>query len=128
MSCKLAPSPFDTRLMSISRAGRDASRAFITGCFQTHLTHDLRGLSEHELGALANWKKFFAKHVKYVKVGTLDRPPIDPNSPIPEPCEPPSSAGGAPDALPVANPHVGRNEGAEEQKPTASATQGREEL
>lgn len=31
------------------RAGRDASRAFITGCFETHLTHDLRGLSKDEL-------------------------------------------------------------------------------
>ena len=26
-------------------AGRDASRAFVTGCFTTHLTHDLRGLT-----------------------------------------------------------------------------------
>lgn len=29
-------------------AGRDASRAFVTGCFRTHLTHDVRGLSPHE--------------------------------------------------------------------------------
>ncbi|WWD22720.1 hypothetical protein CI109_107213 [Kwoniella shandongensis] len=29
-------------------AGRDASRAFTTGCFETHLTHDVRGLSEAE--------------------------------------------------------------------------------
>ena len=33
----------------IGRAGRDASRAFVTGCFDTHLTHDLRGLSPEEL-------------------------------------------------------------------------------
>ena len=110
------------------RAGRDASRAFITGCFQTHLTHDLRGLSEHELGALANWKKFFAKHVKYVKVGTLDRSPIDPSSPIPEPCKPPSSAGGVADAEPAGNPHAVRNRGGQEQKLTARATEGRQEL
>lgn len=31
------------------RAGRDASRSFVTGCFETHLTHDLRGLSDAEL-------------------------------------------------------------------------------
>ena len=31
------------------RAGRDASRSFITGCFETHLTHDLRGLSAEQL-------------------------------------------------------------------------------
>lgn len=30
-------------------AGRDASRAFVTGCFtKDHLTHDVRGFSEHE--------------------------------------------------------------------------------
>jgi len=29
--------------------GIDAARAFGTGCFQTHRTHDLRGLSETEL-------------------------------------------------------------------------------
>lgn len=30
-------------------AGKDAARAYGTGCFSTHLTHDLRGLSEDEL-------------------------------------------------------------------------------
>lgn len=30
-------------------AGRDASRAFVTGCFETHLTHDLRGLSAFDI-------------------------------------------------------------------------------
>lgn len=30
-------------------AGKDASRAFVTGCFRTHLTHDLRGLSDDDL-------------------------------------------------------------------------------
>lgn len=33
-----------------SSAGKDASRAFVTGCFQPHhLTHDLRGLTGEEL-------------------------------------------------------------------------------
>lgn len=31
-------------------AGKDAARAFVTGCFKTHLTYDLRGLTEKELG------------------------------------------------------------------------------
>lgn len=30
-------------------AGRDASRAYVTGCFSNHLTHDLRGLDQDEL-------------------------------------------------------------------------------
>lgn len=30
-------------------AGRDAARAYATGCFKEHLTHDLRGLGEHQL-------------------------------------------------------------------------------
>jgi hypothetical protein len=30
-------------------AGRDASRAYVTGCFETHLTHDVRGLTIQEL-------------------------------------------------------------------------------
>lgn len=31
------------------RAGVDAARAFGTGCFKEHRTHDLRGLSESEI-------------------------------------------------------------------------------
>jgi len=30
-------------------SGKDASRAYTTGCFETHLTHDLRGLSKQQL-------------------------------------------------------------------------------
>ena len=40
------------------------------------------------LQGLANWKKFFAEHPKYVKVGRVGHPPIDPDSPIPEHCDP----------------------------------------
>lgn len=29
-------------------AGKDGARAFVTGCFQTHLTHDIRGFSDKE--------------------------------------------------------------------------------
>lgn len=75
-------------------AGKDASRAYTTGCFKTHLTHDLRGLSDDQLevslrekgggrrsrGSLLNtfaspplhllqqvrgWDTFFANNPKY---------------------------------------------------------------
>jgi len=68
-------------------AGKDAARAFVTGCFQTHQTHDLRGLEKDELASLDHWKKFFAKSDKYAKIGWVHHEPIDPKSPIPEPCE-----------------------------------------
>ncbi|KAH9482454.1 Neuferricin [Psilocybe cubensis] len=68
--------------------GIDAARAFGTGCFQTHRTHDTRGMSEKELASLAHWKKFYAEHKDYVKVGRVNHPPIDPSTPIPEHCDP----------------------------------------
>lgn len=74
-------------------AGRDAARAYVTGCFKTHLTHDLRGLTEKELGSLRHWKKFYAEHETYKKVGSVVHPPIDPLSPIPEPCQPKKEGG-----------------------------------
>ncbi|KAJ7638445.1 cytochrome b5-like heme/steroid binding domain-containing protein [Roridomyces roridus] len=67
--------------------GTDAARAFGTGCFQTHKTHDLRGLSEQEMAGVQHWKQFFANHDKYAKVGRVSHPPIDPASPIPEHCD-----------------------------------------
>ncbi|KAH9950098.1 cytochrome b5 [Amylocystis lapponica] len=69
-------------------AGRDAARAYGTGCFTTHLTHDLRGLSEQETQGVQHWKNFYAAHKKYVKVGRVSHPPIDPGSPVPEHCDP----------------------------------------
>ena len=69
-----------------SFAGKDAARAYTTGCFQTHLTHDIRGLNEKELKSLAHWKNFFAKHEKYRHVGWVQHPPIDPESPLPVHC------------------------------------------
>ncbi|KAJ7047776.1 cytochrome b5-like heme/steroid binding domain-containing protein [Mycena alexandri] len=67
--------------------GRDAARAFGTGCFQTHRTHDLRGLSDQEYEGVQHWKKFFENHKDYPKVGRVSHPPIDPASPIPEHCD-----------------------------------------
>jgi len=68
-------------------AGRDAARAFGTGCFATHRTHDLRGLTERESSGVQHWKDFFANHKKYKKIGRVQHRPIDPGSPIPEPCK-----------------------------------------
>ena len=35
--------------LALNSVGLDAARAFGTGCFQTHRTHDTRGMSEKEL-------------------------------------------------------------------------------
>ncbi|KAB5595559.1 hypothetical protein CTheo_1020 [Ceratobasidium theobromae] len=68
-------------------AGKDAARAYTTGCFKTHITHDIRGLNEKELKSLAHWKKFFAKHEKYKHIGWVQHDPIDPSTPPPVHCE-----------------------------------------
>lgn len=97
-------------------AGRDAARAYTTGCFQTHLTHDIRGLNEKELKSLKHWKDFFAKHEKYHHVGWVKHEPIDPNTPLPVHCEEERAAADSAEAakaaavrgaspLPVKDPH-----------------------
>jgi hypothetical protein len=43
-----------------------------------------------------HWKKFFAEHKTYFKVGTVLHVPIDPMSPIPVPCKSPKSGDGNP--------------------------------
>ncbi|KAG0225848.1 hypothetical protein BGW42_004074 [Actinomortierella wolfii] len=73
-------------------SGKDASRAYATGCFQTHLTHDLRGLSPGDLAAIDGWLKFYQNHHRYLPVGHVILPPIDPDSPIPEDCSQPTAA------------------------------------
>ncbi|KAF9142815.1 hypothetical protein BG015_000662 [Linnemannia schmuckeri] len=70
-------------------SGKDASRAYTTGCFQTHLTHDLRGLTAQQLADIDGWANFYRNHQKYFKVGTVILDPIDPASPIPEDCRQP---------------------------------------
>jgi len=74
-------------------AGRDAARSFATGCFKTHLTHDLRGLSDGDLEKIKGWKHFYNSHATYRKIGKVLHPPIDPLSPIPEPCSAKSEGG-----------------------------------
>ncbi|KAI5985401.1 hypothetical protein EDD15DRAFT_2476612 [Pisolithus albus] len=54
-------------------AGVDAARSFATGCTP--------------LQSVRHWKRFFADHKTYFKVGRVIHPPIDPESPISEPCE-----------------------------------------
>ncbi|KAK9323557.1 cytochrome b5-like heme/steroid binding domain-containing protein [Lipomyces orientalis] len=58
-------------------AGRDAARAFVTGCFTTDLTHDLRGLDPVAAGKdIAGWKAFFEKSARYWYVGDVIHEPI----------------------------------------------------
>ncbi|CCG83924.1 protein of unknown function [Taphrina deformans PYCC 5710] len=68
-------------------SGKDGARAYITGCFSTDLTHDLRGVPKEEWIELVAWKLFYETHAKYFKVGTVHHPPIDPRIPPPAPCK-----------------------------------------
>jgi len=79
-----------------SMAGIDAARSFATGCFATHRTHDLRGLTDQELKSIEGWKRFFTDHKSYFKVGRVLHHPIDPQSPIPEHCDPKKEQGAQP--------------------------------
>jgi hypothetical protein len=40
------------------------------------------------LQGVDHWKKFYAEHKDYFKVGRVSHPPIDPASPVPEHCNP----------------------------------------
>lgn len=65
-------------------SGRDAARAFVTGCFQTDLTHDLRGLDQEKAKAdVAGWQRFFDKNHKYWYVGQVVHKPITGDPPPP---------------------------------------------
>ncbi|KAJ6256083.1 Neudesin [Drechslerella dactyloides] len=71
-------------------AGRDASRAYITGDFKNDLTWDVSGIDEQRVQqALGHWVKFFANHDTYIFVGYLTKtpkePPADKASSSPEP-------------------------------------------
>jgi predicted heme/steroid binding protein len=65
-------------------SGRDAARAFVTGCFQTDLTYDLRGLDEVKAKAdIAGWQRFFDNNSKYWYVGQVSHPPLSGDPPPP---------------------------------------------
>lgn len=68
-------------------AGKDASRAYVTGCFRTHLTHDIRGFTPEQMQILNSWHAFYSNHPSYSKVGSVLNPPLDDKIPVPEPCE-----------------------------------------
>ncbi|KAG2221093.1 hypothetical protein INT45_008614 [Circinella minor] len=68
-------------------AGKDAARAYVTGCFEDHLTHDLRGLSDAQVKGIETWKQFYKNHHTYYKIGTVLHAPIDSNTPIPPDCK-----------------------------------------
>ncbi|KAJ8097020.1 cytochrome b5-like heme/steroid binding domain-containing protein [Lipomyces tetrasporus] len=73
-------------------AGRDAARAFVTGCFTTDLTHDLRGLDPVAADKdIAGWKDFFEKSARYWYVGDVFHPAI--TGPPPGECQGPKRSG-----------------------------------
>lgn len=64
-------------------SGRDASRAFATGCFQTDLTHDMRELTDSQLDAIRGWYRFFDTSKRYWPVGHVVHPPLTGDPPAP---------------------------------------------
>ncbi|KIL00453.1 hypothetical protein PAXRUDRAFT_129775 [Paxillus rubicundulus Ve08.2h10] len=104
-------------------AGVDAARSFGTGCFKTHRTHDLRGLSDAELKSVAHWKKFFEEHKAYSRVGKVVHPPIDPQSPIPEHCDSKKAQAVHPTVVPTED-----NRLQEHTRPLINSDSKREEL
>ncbi|KAF3926805.1 Neudesin [Dactylellina cionopaga] len=66
-------------------AGRDASRAYITGDFKNDLTWDVSDIDEERVQrALGHWVKFFASHDIYTFVGYLVRDPNKAKKPEPK--------------------------------------------
>lgn len=64
-------------------SGRDAARAYGTGCFETDLTHDLRDLDEQTLAAVAGWQQFFSNNPLYWEVGRVHHPVLTGEPPVP---------------------------------------------
>ncbi|KAK9478914.1 cytochrome b5-like heme/steroid binding domain-protein [Lipomyces japonicus] len=68
--------------------GRDAARAFVTGCFSSDLTYDLRGLDHISASTeIARWQAFFANNPKYWYVGQVIHEPLV--GPPPSDCQAP---------------------------------------
>lgn len=64
-------------------SGRDATRAFLTGCFATGATHDLRGFTEAQMKSIDEWLNFYLTHETYIHVGYLKIDPIPDDAPLP---------------------------------------------
>ena len=69
-------------------------------------------LTAYALKGLAHWKKFYAEHKDYTKIGRVNHPPIHPESPIPVHCDPRKAAA--------------QEKAAEEAKKTAQAKEDKE--
>jgi predicted heme/steroid binding protein len=52
-------------------AGRDASRAFVTGKFKEDLNDDVRDLSAQDMKGLIDWRSFYQNHESYMYVGKV---------------------------------------------------------
>ncbi|WPK26806.1 hypothetical protein PUMCH_004167 [Australozyma saopauloensis] len=60
-------------------SGKDAARAFVTGCFkkEDEFTYDLRNLDSTEAEAdIKSWQNFFLSSGRYFYVGTVEHPPL----------------------------------------------------
>ena len=52
-------------------AGRDASRAYVTGKFQDDLNDDVQDLKPEDFSGLVDWRSFYQNHAKYKYVGKV---------------------------------------------------------
>lgn len=69
-------------------SGRDATRAFVTGCLDKfdELTYDLRGLDYEEAKqSVKEWQNFYSLNPQYWYVGVVNHEGIEGD--IPSPCE-----------------------------------------
>lgn len=67
-------------------SGRDAARAFVTGCFQKEdeFTYDLRGIDPEEAAHdIRSWQQYYETSRKYWSVGTVDHKPLTGDPPAP---------------------------------------------
>lgn len=64
-------------------AGKDASRAFATNCYNNRDLHDQRGLTEEQRLAIDGWYNFYLNHHTYQPVGWVVIPEIPPEAPLP---------------------------------------------
>ncbi|KNC87761.1 hypothetical protein SARC_00133 [Sphaeroforma arctica JP610] len=53
-------------------AGKDATRAYITGNFAEDLVPNVDGLRENQLKELKTWQDFYDSHADYFRVGNMD--------------------------------------------------------
>lgn len=67
-------------------SGKDAARAFVTGCFQKpdEFTYDLREIDAEEAESdLRSWQNYFENSKRYWFVGTVQHEPLEGDPPLP---------------------------------------------